>query len=79
MKKITKLELLEEIKITLQREEETSFDTKLEDMEEWDSLANIAIISLYDQLFDFIITIDKLKKCKTINDLIKLVSNKLDT
>ena len=79
MKKITKLELLEEIKLTLQREGETSFDTKLVDMEEWDSLANIAIISLYDQLFDFILTIKKKKKCKTINDLIKLVSNKLDT
>ena len=79
MKKITKLELLEEIKLTLQREGETSFDTKLVDMEEWDSLANIAIISLYDQLFDFILTIDKLKKCKNIGDLIKLVSNKLDT
>ena len=78
MKKITKEELLEEIKITLQREEEISLDTELEEMEEWDSLAYISIISLYDRLFDFIITIDKLKKSKTINDLIKLVSNKLD-
>lgn len=78
MKKITKEELLEEIKITLQREEEISLDTELEEMEEWDSLAYISIISLYDRLFEFIITIDKLKKSKTINDLIKLVSNKLD-
>ena len=79
MKKITKEELLEEIKITLQREEEISLDTELEEMEEWDSLAYISIISLYDKLFDFLITIDKLKKCKNIGDLIKLVSNKLDT
>ena len=78
MKKITKKELLEEIKLTLQREEEISLDTELVEMEEWDSLAYISIISLYDRLFDFIITIDKLKKSKTIDDLINLVSNKLD-
>jgi acyl carrier protein len=78
MKKITKKELLEEIKLTLQREEEISFETELVEMEEWDSLAYISIISLYDRLFDFIITIDKLKKSKTIDDLINLVSNKLD-
>ncbi|MBD1152579.1 acyl carrier protein [Pelagibacterales bacterium SAG-MED22] len=78
MKKITKKELLEEIKLTLQREEEISLDTELEKMDEWDSLAYISIISLYDRLFDFIITIDKLKESKTIDDLIKLVSNKLD-
>jgi acyl carrier protein len=79
MRKITEIELLEEIKITLQREEGLSSDTKLKDIEEWDSLAYISIISLYDKLFDFLITIDKLKKCKNIGDLIKLVSNKLDT
>ena len=78
MKKITKKELLEEIKLTLQREEEISLDTELEKMDEWDSVAYISIISLYDRLFDFIITIDKLKESKTIDDLIKLVSNKLD-
>ena len=78
MKKITKKELLEEIKLTLQREEEISFETELVEMEEWDSLSYISIISLYDRLFDFIITIDKLKKSKTIDDLINLVSNKLD-
>ena len=79
MRKITEIELLEEIKITLQREEGLSSDTKLKDIEEWDSLAYISIISLYDKLFDFLITIDKLKKYKNIGDLIKLVSNKLDT
>lgn len=75
---MTKLELLEEIKETLQRDEEISFDMKLEDIEEWDSLASIAMISLYDQLFELLITFDKLKKCKTVSDLVELVSDKLD-
>ena len=76
--KMTKLELLEEIKIILQRDKKISFDMKLEDIEEWDSLAIISIISLYDKLFGFLITIDKLIMCKTIDDLVELVSDKLD-
>lgn len=76
---MTKVELLEEIKETLQRDEEISFEMKLEDIEEWDSLANISMISLYDQLFEIVVTADKLKECKTVNDLIELVSDKLDS
>jgi acyl carrier protein len=76
---MTKLELLEEIKETLQRDKEISFDMKLEDIEEWDSLASISMISLYDQLFEFLITFDKLEKCKTFSDLVELVSDKLDS
>jgi acyl carrier protein len=74
-----KLELLEEIKEVLQRDEEISLDMKLEDIEEWDSLALISIISLYDQLFEILITFEKLKKCETVDDLAELVSDKLDS
>ena len=76
---MTTLELLEEMKEALQRDKEISFDMKLEDIEEWDSLAEISIISLYDELFEFLITSDKLKKCKTVGDLVGLVSDKLDS
>ena len=75
---MTKSELLEEIKETLQRDEDISFDMKLEDIEEWDSLANISMISLYDELFEIIVTSDDLKKFNTVDDLISLVSDKLD-
>lgn len=76
---MTKIELLEEIKETLQRDEEISLEMQLEDIEEWDSLASISMISLYDQLFQVVVTADKLKECKTINDLIELVSDKLNS
>jgi len=76
---MTKVELLEEIKETLQRDEEISFEMKLDHIEEWDSLANISMISLYDQLFEVVVTADKLKECQTVNDLIELVSDKLDS
>lgn len=76
---MTKLELLEEIKETLQRDEDISFEMNLEDIEEWDSLANISMISLYDELFETIVTNNDLKSCKTVNDLVNLVSDKLDS
>lgn len=72
---MTKIELLEEIKEMLQRDESISFDMKLEDIEEWDSLAKISIISLYDELFETTITTNHLISCKTINDLVNLVSD----
>jgi len=78
MKKITKLELLKKIKIILQSDKKISFDTKLKDIEEWDSVATISMIALFDELFNFIIPADLLLKCKTIDDLIKLAPDKLD-
>jgi len=78
MKKITKLELLKKIKIILQSDKKILFDTKLKDIEEWDSVATISMIALFDELFDFIIPADLLLKCKTIDDLIKLAPDKLD-
>jgi len=76
---MTRVELLEEINEALQRDEDISYEMKLEDIEEWDSLANISMISLYDQLFGIIVTADKLKECQTVNDLIELVSDKLNS
>lgn len=76
---MTKVELLEEIKETLQRDEGISLEMRLEDIVEWDSLANILLISLYDQLFKVVVTVGKLKECRTVNDLVDLVSDKLDS
>lgn len=73
-----KSELLEEIKETLQREEIITLDMKLEDLKEWNSLANISMIALFDQLFNVIIAADEILKCKTINDLVQLVSDNLE-
>ncbi|WP_419773859.1 acyl carrier protein [Halarcobacter sp.] len=75
---MTKQELLEEIKEVLQRDEELSLDMNLTDIEEWDSLATISIISLYDELFSKIINGDTLKSCNSVNDLIELVIDNLD-
>lgn len=75
---MTKIELLEEIKETLQRDEDISLEMNLEEIEEWDSLANISMISLYDELFGIVVTANNLTKCQTVNDLVNLVTDKLD-
>lgn len=75
---MTKIELLEEVKETLQRDEDISLDMKLDDIEEWDSLAVISLISLYDELFSVITTNANIEKCKTINDVINIVADKID-
>ena len=46
---------------------------KLCNIQEWDSLALISVISLYDKLFSKVVTIDSINKCVTIKDLVNLV------
>jgi acyl carrier protein len=75
---MTKHKLLEKIKETLQREENLSLDMKLKDIEEWDSLGIISMIALYDQLFSIVLTQEQLNSCKTVEDVINLVGDKID-
>ena len=75
---MTKQELLIEMQNALQREEELDLDMRLDDIEEWDSLAVISIIALFDQLFSIIITEKQLSNCEKIEDIVNLVIDKLD-
>jgi acyl carrier protein len=75
---MTKHKLLERIKEALQREENLSLDMKLKDIKEWDSLGIISIIALYDQLFSIVLTLEQLNSCKTVEDVINLVGDKID-
>ena len=51
---------------------------KLKDIKEWDSLGIISIIALYDQLFSIVLTLEQLNSCKTVEDVIDLVGDKID-
>ena len=75
---MTKHKLLERIKEALQREENLSLDMKLKDIKEWVSLGIISIIALYDQLFSIVLTLEQLNSCKTVEDVINLVGDKID-
>ena len=50
-----------------------ALNMKLCNIKEWDSLALISVISLYDKLFSKVVTIDSINKCVTIKDLVNLV------
>lgn len=70
-----RMELLEKIRCeVMQRERPLDLSMKLKDIEEWDSLANISIIALYDHLFNKLVKTEQIRNCITVNDLINLVS-----
>lgn len=48
-------------------------ETKLADLPEWDSLAALATIVLFDTEYDKVIVGADLKKCVTVNDLYALM------
>ena len=52
---------------------EISADTVLVDLPEWDSLAALGVIVMFDIEYGKTIIGDDLKKCVTINDLFKLM------
>ena len=69
-----KTDLLKKIKELIRADEELNPEMKLNDIDEWDSLAKISIISLYDRLFSTVVTMKKLNHCSTVNDLLNMVS-----
>ena len=86
VKKIKTTELLKHINVILLTDVERNpkffkktkvrkldLNMKLCNIQEWDSLALISVISLYDKLFSKVVTIDSINKCVTIKDLVNLV------
>ncbi|QGQ98481.1 acyl carrier protein [Paenibacillus psychroresistens] len=73
-----KIELLNEIKEILQVDMELTDDMKLEEIEDWDSLAIVSVISLFDLLLSVNITSQQVNNCRTIQDLLNLTNGKLE-
>lgn len=48
-------------------------DTKLSDLEEWDSIALISFIALIDDEFDKVLRGSVVKQSKTVSDLMALM------
>jgi acyl carrier protein len=51
-------------------------DTLLTDLPEWDSLAALAVIVMFDMEYNVIITGEDLKQCKRVEDIHKLLDRK---
>ena len=66
-----KIEMLEEM---MELEHCTlNVDTKLSDLEEWDSIALISFIALIDDEFDKVLRGSAVKQSKTVSDLMALM------
>lgn len=52
---------------------EVTMATKLEDLPEWDSLAALATIVLFDTEYEKVITGDDIVKCATVGDVYALL------
>ena len=59
--------------VDFQEPVEVTSDTALKDLPEWDSLAALGVIVMFDVEFGKTITGDDIKNCTTVADLHKLL------
>ena len=68
---MTREEFLEAMVDVLQTEEEITFDTLLEDLEEWDSLSIMATMAFLEKEFGVKTSMKDYQKMQTIEDIAK--------
>ena len=66
-----KLEFLQNLADVLQTDEELTYNTVLEDLEEWDSLSKMAVIAFIDKEFGQKISFNDVKNFVTVEDIAK--------
>lgn len=71
-------ELIEEITEFMQLDEKFKLTENINIYSEWDSMVTLSVLALFDDEFE-IDASDKLAACVTFQDVINLVSDKLDT
>ncbi len=70
---MNKDQFLEELTDVLQLEDAINESTNLKELEEWDSMAHLGVISMFDIEFSKNITNAELKDIETVSDLMALV------
>ena len=70
---MSKEEFKEKILDVLNREEDLEMDTKLSDVEEWDSLAYVAFLAMAAEYTDKTIRASEVRGAQTVGDLYNLV------
>lgn len=68
-------EFKEQMLYVLNREEAVDLDTNLADIEEWDSVAYVAYLSMTAEYTDRIIRAAEIRSAKTMRDLYNLIVN----
>ncbi|AXY02127.1 TPA: acyl carrier protein [Vibrio vulnificus] len=69
---MNKEQFLEELTDVLQLEDAINESTNLKELEEWDSMAHLGVISMFDIEFSKNITNAELKNIETVSDLMAL-------
>jgi len=61
------------VAVDFQEPVEVSAETELQSLPEWDSLAALGVIVMFDTEYGKTIVGEDLKKCATVSDLYKLI------
>ena len=67
---MTKQEFIEKLKKNIQTSMDLDENTLLDDIPEWDSLAMLGLLALFDEL-EVEIGIEELEECKSIKDILQ--------
>ena len=65
-----KTEFLEKLQDVLERDEEITEDMVLSDMDEWDSLAAMALMAFFNNTLNITLLPAEVREMKTISDII---------
>ena len=66
-------EFIEIFKDTIQSDSEIEMDSPLADIEEWDSMAMMALIAYFDVKLGITITFDQLHALSSVGDVARLI------
>lgn len=66
-------EFIEKMTEIMDTEDSLTIDTKLEDVEEWDSLSYVTFLTMCKSMHKKVLP-DDIVKAKTLNDLYRLIS-----
>lgn len=67
---MTKAEMVESLKDVLQVEDELSCETRLDELDEWDSLSMMAVVAFMDRNFGMKLGIRDLREFETVGDIV---------
>jgi len=74
---MTKQDFLNELAEIMQLDTALSGSENLEDFAEWDSMANLGVLSMFDMEFGINLKTDDLKNIKMVSELIELAGDQI--
>ena len=67
---VSRQEFIEQLAVVLEEDPgDVNDQTKLADLEGWDSVGHLSVIACIDELFQKPVNVDQLRECETIGDI----------